>query len=223
MERSIELHSSYSNNPDLMAKYEHFTHWQVDYLLGAFHDMRATPGYRDAIDFTVTDFAGTRVGARDAEIIKAAPVFTRLLPLNALNALCAAAHLNSRSLEINLDVCDLLLPDSNPTGPISERNYAKAYRRASSFDECIELTNLTVELGRKLRILVKIPLLSVTLKSMHRPAHAAGFGALQTFLETGYSTFKKIPDIDHFLQEIHDRLSAVFERLFKSRLSDLES
>lgn len=218
MQQSNELHQEYLENTDLQHDYDIFTRWQVNYFLRAFEDLRVKRGYREAIDFTVTDFVGTRVSSRDAEVTRAAPVFTKLLPLNALQALCAAARLNARSLEINLDVCKLLASDQ----PISEQSYALAYRRASTYEECIELTQLTVDLGQKIKTLVKIPLLSATLKAMHIPAHAAGFGALQTFLETGYATFRSIPDIDHFLQEVQDRLAAIFEQLFYGDISELD-
>jgi hypothetical protein len=61
----------------------------------------------------------------------------------------------------------------------------------------------------------------LTLRAMRGPAHAAGFGALQEFLETGYSTFRLIPDIDHFLGEIEARMIGVFERIYTAPLDQL--
>jgi hypothetical protein len=51
---------------------------------------------------------------------------------------------------------------------------------------------------------------------MRKPAHAAGFGALQEFLETGYVTFRRISDIDRFLAHLRERMSQVFGRIYLS-------
>jgi hypothetical protein len=56
---------------------------------------------------------------------------------------------------------------------------------------------------------------------MRAPAHAAAFGALQDFLERGYSTFKQIPDIDLFLSEIENRMVDVFTRIYTAPLAEL--
>ena len=55
---------------------------------------------------------------------------------------------------------------------------------------------------------------------MRKPAHAAGFGALQEFLETGYVTFRRISDIDQFLELLRERMSEVFERIYRSPLPE---
>ena len=73
---------------------------------------------------------------------------------------------------------------------------------------------LVAGLGHTLKSLVRVPMIGMLLRTMRAPAHAAGFGALQKFLEKGYSTFREIPDIDHFLGEIEGRMISVFERIY---------
>ena len=63
----------------------------------------------------------------------------------------------------------------------------------------------------------------MTLRAMHRPAHAAGFGAMQDFLEKGYSTFHAIKDIDYFLDRFAVRLSEVFTRICNKPLDTLDA
>ena len=70
----------------------------------------------------------------------------------------------------------------------------------SSYDECVDLVHLAADLGETLKKLVRVPLIGGLLRTMRAPAHAAGFGALQEFLETGYLTFRRISDIDRFLE-----------------------
>ncbi|MGB5576486.1 MAG: hypothetical protein WBM88_03675, partial [Woeseiaceae bacterium] len=97
---------------------------------------------------------------------------------------------------------------------ITEHDYFMACREASSLQECVELVHLITGLGKTLKTLVEVPLLGMLLRAMRGPAHAAGFGALQEFLENGYATFRRIPDIDHFISEIESRMVTIFERIY---------
>ena len=87
--------------------------------------------------------------------------------------------------------------------------------------ECVDLVHLITGLGKTLKVLVRVPVIGVTLRAMRAPAHAAGFGALQEFLETGFRTFRQIPDIDHFLEELEGRAIGIFERIYSTPLNQL--
>ena len=108
--RSNELHGSYLHEPGRLQQYDHFTAWQMAYLLTFFTDLHERPGYGKAIDFTVSDLAGVSVGRRDRDLERAAPAITRMLPTRALETVAAAAKLNARVLEINLGVLRSLDP-----------------------------------------------------------------------------------------------------------------
>lgn len=223
MQISNALHEQYLTDPSFQAGYEQFTQWQLAYVLNRFADLARRPGYAEAINFTVSDFAGINVSARDAEAARAAPFFTRLLPLSALQALSAAGKLNARSLEINLGVCRALRKPLASAGGPSEWEYARAYRAVTNLQECVELIELMGELGHKLKGLVKMPFIGLSLKTMHGPAHALGFGALQDFLENGFVTFKNIPDVEFFLGEVEDRMTQMFTRLFEASDRELQA
>ena len=62
---------------------------------------------------------------------------------------------------------------------------------------------------------MRVPLLGGLLRTMRAPAHAAGFGALQDFLETGFNRFRRIPDIDLFLEQLVEGLDDVFQRIYQ--------
>ena len=57
-------------------------------------------------------------------------------------------------------------------------------------------------------------MLYALLKMLHRPAHLAGFGALQDFLERGFSAFKNMQGADEFLATIERRETRIMESLF---------
>ncbi len=199
-----------------MRQYERFTRWNLDYLLEHFTELRAKPGYADALDFVVTELAGVGVSDRDRQLARAAPAVTSMLPLGALETLASAAKLNARTLEINLDICKGLLVDGALPERISEEAYAEACRKASTYDESIELLELALTLGRALVPTVKNRLMGMMLHAMSVPAHATGFGDLQEFFEKGYDTFRGIPDVDYFLEEIERGMTGVFDRVHRS-------
>ncbi len=219
--RSNELHVEYLENARLLKNYDRFANWQLEYLLPFFSDLYARDGYSDAIDFTISDLAGIGISSRDRDLERAAPAITTILPLRALETIAKAAEMNARVLEINTAICRCLLVGNDLPAQITELEYCIACRKASSLDDCVELIHLITGLGRTLKSLVTVPMIGMTLRTMRAPAHAAGFGALQEFLEKGYRTFRQIPDIDHFLSEIETRMIGVFVRIFTAPLDQL--
>ena len=219
--RSNELHVGYLEDSLLLRNYDRFANWQLEYLLPFFHDLYLVDGYAGAMDFTMSDLAGIGISNRDHDLERAAPAITTLLPLAALDTIATAAEMNARVLEINIRICRCLLVGNTLPDEIKEYEYCVACRKASSLDDCVELVHLITGLGRTLKSLVNHATIGLTLRAMRGPAHAAGFGALQAFLETGYRTFKLIPDIDHFLSEIEARMIDVFERIYTTPLDQL--
>ncbi len=218
--RSNEIHAEYLDDPGLYASYDRFTLWQLDYMLPFFSDLLEPEGYAAAVDFIVSDLAGVGVSERDREIERATPVIVRSLPAHPLETAAAAVELNARVLEINLGICRELLVDEELPPVISEQDYFIACRRVSSYEECMELVHLAADLGETLKRLVRVPLIGGLLRTMRKPAHAAGFGALQEFLETGYLTFRRISDIDRFLELLRVRMDRVFERIYCSTIPE---
>ena len=221
MRRSNELHIEYLGDPQLRRDYERFANWQLEHLLPFFEDFYEQPGYAEAIDFTMNDLAGVGISSRDRDLERAAPAITRLLPLAALKTIDNAAEMNARVLKSNIAICRALLVGNELPGRITEVDYCVACREASSLDELVELVHLITGLGRTLKSLIHIPMIGMTLRAMRAPAHAAGFGALQEFLENGYATFKQIPDISLFLSEIENRMIDVFTLIHTAPLEDL--
>lgn len=213
---SNALHSEYLEDPALYASYDRFTRWQLDYMLSFFSNLLEPEGYAEAVDFIVSDLAGVGVSQRDRDIERAAPVIVRSLPTHPLETAAAAVELNARALEINLGICRELLVAGELPPDIAEKDYLLACRTVSSLEECVELVHLAADLGETLKKLVRVPLIGGLLRTMRTPAHAAGFGALQEFLETGYLTFRRISDIDCFLGLLRARLSEVFEYIYGS-------
>ncbi|MEJ2299091.1 MAG: hypothetical protein P8X94_11435 [Woeseiaceae bacterium] len=218
--RSNELHKHYLDDPRAYRSYDRFTRWQFGYMLPFFDDLKGPPGYEEAIDFVVNDLAGVGVSERDHDIERAAPVIVRTLPTHPLETAAAAVELNAGALEINIAIWRGLLVDGELPEQITETDYCTVCREASSYEDCMRLVNLANELGATLKTLVRIPLIGGLLKSMRKPARAAGFGALQSFLEKGFVTFRQISDIDRFLEISHQRMDEIFDHIYHAPLRE---
>lgn len=220
--RSNAFHGEYLEDAKFLEQYDRFTHWQLEYLLPLFSDLHAQDGYAEAIDFVISDLAGVGISSRDQDLERAAPAITTMLPFRALQTIATAAEMNARILEVNMKICRQLIVADTLSPQISETEYCIACREASSLEECLEIVQLVSGLGRSLKTLVKVPLIGITLRAMRVPAYAAGFGALQEFLQNGHLTFRQIPDIEHFLGEIEHRAVEIFERIYMAPMEQLK-
>jgi hypothetical protein len=72
---------------------------------------------------------------------------------------------------------------------------------------------LVVDIGTALGRLVAFPLLGLALRAAHVPAHLAGFGALQEFLERGFAAFRRMGDPRVLLEAIQVRETALMHAL----------
>ena len=221
-EESIAVHEQYRSDEESLRQFKSFINWQVAYLLPFFSEFETRPDTAAAVKFIVSDLMGSGISARDADVARIIPIMVRLLPENALQALAAAMELNARTLMINLANCRDLSERTDISKGISEREFCAAFRRTTTLDECLDLIDLTIVLGHTLKRLVRNRLLRMTLHAMHYPAHAAGFGAMQDFLEKGYTTFHAIDDVDYFLGQFAKRITAVFTRICEHPLADLD-
>ena len=221
-EKSNAIHEQYLGDAVLLSKYEYFLDWQVAYSLPFYSEFEESAETAAAIEFVISDLIGTGVSARDADMSKIIPIMVRLLPAKALRALASAMELNARALEINLNICRELYAGVNDPVPVSERDYCDAFRRSTSLDEVHDLIRLTINLGHSLKKLVGSTVLGMTLRAMHHPAHAAGFGAMQDFLEKGYGTFHAIDDVDGFLERFEIVMTEVFTRTCREPLENLD-
>lgn len=220
-QRSNELHFQYARDSRLREIYQAFIDWQLDYLLQYFEDMQARPDQAAAVAFIISDLAGVEISQRDQEFAKVVPMMVRLLPKNVLASAAAAMRLNASVLENNLAICQSIDAAHLLSGKVREREYAEACRCVTSYEECMELVGLTVELGHELQHAIEIPMIGVTLKAMRGPARLAGIGALQSFLETGFRTFTALENVDQFLSEIEQRMDRIFRRIYRGPITAL--
>jgi len=209
LERNAALRDVFTAEPALARRLTRLQKWQSDRLMRSHADLHANPRYELAVDFFCEELYGGDVRRRDADLIKVQRAMERLLPREGLDALCLAIQLETLSQELDADVTRAL-----PTGPITMETYADAYRVAGRRADRERQIALMLDVGAYLERVVRKPMVSVLVRLARRPAHAAGFGLLQDFLERGLAAFEGMHGADEFLGTIRNRELRALDRLF---------
>jgi hypothetical protein len=184
--------------------------WQAQRLAASYTDVSCVPRYRAATAFFLDDLYGPKdFSARDQAMMRIVPTMARLLPASAVETAALAIELEALSETLDHRVARAL-----PPGPIDDSSYAKAYREAGTREERERQVALIGEVGKRLDALVKRPLVLRTLKLMRTPARLAGLEDLQDFLERGFESFRLMEGAGEFLALIHERETAILNRLF---------
>jgi len=101
-----------------------------------------------------------------------------------------------------------------PPGPVTVATYAEGYRRAGRRADRERQIELLGVIGSYLDHVVRKPMIRALVRFARGPAHAAGFGALQEFLERGLDAFEAMHGAGEFLSTIRDREVRAMERMF---------
>jgi hypothetical protein len=210
LQRNAELRDVFAADPAAAARLAELQKWQSQRLLQSHADLRANPRYRKAVEFFFNElYNGGDPRGRDRDVMRVQRVMEKLLPREALAALCLAIELEVLSQELDADVVRGL-----PNGPISVETYAEGYRQASRRPDRERQIELLGVIGSYLDRVVRKPIVHRLVRFARGPAHAAGFGTLQDFLERGLDAFETMHGADEFLVTIHDRELRAMERVF---------
>ena len=217
IERAAAVQRLESAEPALAERLRELRHWQAARLARTYEDLAHDARQAPAIEFFLTDLYGPQdFGPRDRDLARAGPLLQRALPRGALRVLIDAIELYALSGEL-----DQALARALPPGPIDPANYAHAYRAAGRAADRQHQIELIVRIGERLAQAVRQPLIGLTLRATHLPAHLAGFGALQDFLERGFDAFHRLGDARIFLDAIRARESALSTALLRGDASAL--
>ncbi len=187
--------------------------FQAARLARTHADLLASTRYQAAAEFFLSDLYGPKdLGARDAEIERVLPLITNALPTAGLRALQAAAELDALSEQLDATMVTAL--DGKLDTPLTDADYATAYRQAGHAAGRARQIDLIESVGQTLDSLAHKPGLATLLKMMRRPAQLAGLGELQSFLERGFSAFRSMRRADDFVATVTRRERDLSQRLF---------
>jgi hypothetical protein len=209
LSRNASLRDVFADDERLGERLKELQRWQAQRLRRSYADLAAQSRYRPAIGFFLDELYGCDPRRRDADLLKVQGAMQRLLPRAGLDALCAAIRLESLSQALDAAVTRALAP-----GPITLGSYAEAYRSTGRRADREKQVALMVEIGAYLDQVVRKPIVRGLVRLAHGPAHAAGFGVLQDFLERGLVAFETMCGATEFLGTIRTRELRALERLF---------
>lgn len=210
LERNRALRSSAVLDEVLARVLPALQRWQADRLARTYADLRRQERYRQAVGFFLSDLYGpVDFTRRDADLLRVHRVMSRLLPPRALEALCLAVELEALTQALDADVARFHGADD-----IDAASYASAYRAADRRQDRERQIELVLCTGRYLDELVLHPLIHTAIRVARKPAHAAGFGSLQEFLEHGFDAFRRMAGAEFLLGTIEARETRIMERLF---------
>ena len=187
--------------------------WQAERLSRTYADLHADPHYTQAVEFFLRDVYGPEEFApRDRDLARAWHYLNRALPRAAFDLLARAIELHVLTAEL-----DLALIDALPAGPVSAQTYETAYCTVNRRGARAHQIDLVVAIGQDLSRLVRRPWVALALRAAHSPAHAAGLGALQDFLERGFAAFRQMSDPQRLLQAVRERETRLMDAFLNPR------
>ncbi|HEY6925033.1 MAG TPA: hypothetical protein VI653_16280 [Steroidobacteraceae bacterium] len=196
--------------PEITARLSELRSWQAERLARTYADLSHDPRCATAVNFFLTDLYGPQdFTRRDDDFARAWSRLKRGLPDAALEVLARALELQVLSAELDQAMLQRLV-----AGPVTDLSYADAYRAVGRADARRRQIDLVMSIGTDLARLVSFPLIGLALRVAHAPAHLAGFGALQDFLERGYDAFRRMGDPGALLGAIQSRETTLMQRLF---------
>jgi hypothetical protein len=210
MARKIRVEADAAESPEFGKRLRELRAWQANRLARTYEDFRVDARYAAAAEFFLKDLYGPQDAAhRDRELRRAWRYFKRALPNAALDLLERAVALDVQSAEL-----DAAMARHIP-GPLTAASYAAAYRKVGRGAERRRQIDLLVAIGEDLDDIVRHPWIRLALRAAHYPAHAAGFGVLQDFLEKGLEAFRQMRGARSLLAAIRERETHLMDTQFR--------
>ena len=194
--------------------FETLQQWQRARIARSFEDLNRQEGYQPAVEFFLSEiYGGLHFRERDQDMGRVMPVMTRFLPDRTLMTMSEAFELQAISLEFDMAMAECMarweLEQLDMTA------YCKVYRAASDRSGRERQILLIRKLGYDLDQLVRKSFVNYLVRLLRGPAHAAGFGNLQEFLESGLNSFRALEDPEYFIETIYEREWGSMERMFE--------
>jgi hypothetical protein len=184
--------------------------YQHQRFQSTYADLLAQPRYASATRFFLNDLYGPRdFTERDTQFARIVPALVRLFPQPIVQTVRALSELHALSETLDTRMATLV-----PEGSIDTLVYARAWQSASLPEEREHQISLMLSVGQALERYTRNPLLAHSLRLMRGPARAAGLAALQSFLESGFDTFRGMKGASEFLDTIATRERALAAHLF---------
>jgi hypothetical protein len=196
-----------------LEQFDRLQQWQRTRLARSFDDLARHQGCGPAVHFFLSElYGGLDFRQRDQDMSKVMPVMTRFLPDGTLGVMSEAFELQAISLEFDMAMAAEMA--RRGMRRLDMQDYCDVYRAADDRAGRERQILLIRKLGYDLDKLVRWPLVNYLVRLLRGPAHAAGFGSLQEFLEAGLASFRALEDTAMFIETIYEREWGAMENMF---------
>jgi hypothetical protein len=190
LDRSVTLRRRATDDEEFHRRRLLLRDWQGARLARTHADLVLDPRFSAAAMFFLGDLYGpTDIGAHIDDIRRVVPVMVKTLPASGLATVARAVELNALSEDLDGAMVEAI---GEAADAIDNATYAAAYAQVGRRDDRRRQLDLIAECGAALDRLTHVRFIGAALKLMHKPAHLAGLGELQEFLERGYEAFGKM-------------------------------
>jgi len=175
-----------------------------------YADLLAHPRYAGASRFFLDELYGPEdYTQRDTQFARIVPGLARLFPAEVVDTVQTLADLHAMSERFDSAMARQLAEPS-----VDAEAYARAWQACDDAQGRERQIALLLRVGLDLDRLTRSAVLRHSLRLMRAPARAAGMGALQSFLESGFDTFRAMHGAEEFLETIGQRERALAAALF---------
>ena len=219
--RVSRLREIYASDPGLSTRVYAVKAFQAARFAGTYADLLREGPYRDAARFFLDELYSDKDYAdRDAQFGRIAGALQTLFPKQVVATAVSLAQLHVLTEELD-HAMGLHWPAEHVNGPSSRHAwYTSAWRVVGRRAERNRQLQVVQDIGAELARLTRMPGLRLMLRMMRKPAHAAGLGSLQEFLESGFDTFsgmsRQPQGVETFLSIVNERESMLIDLLFDS-------
>jgi len=218
MARKGALDARIAEAPELAQRLYELRRFQAQRLAHTYEDLAHEPKHTAAVEFFLSDLYGPEGAARrDNDLRRAWRYFKPALPRAALEVLERAVALDVLSAEL-----DLAMAETLAAGKVTAASYAAAYRHVGRAEDRERQIDRLIAVGEDLDRIVRHAWIGVALRAARHPAHTAGFGALQDFLERGFTAFRRMGGARELLATIRERETELMQALLGGRKQPFE-
>ena len=211
------LRQQRAGQPALAAANAAIKRFQAKRFQATYSDLLQSQRYQLAARFFLQElYSDKDYAERDQQFARIAKTIARLFPQAVVNtaATLAEVHALTEQLDDAMAHAQVALHPARPE-QCDAGDYIACWRRVADPAARHQQLQVVLALGRSLDSLTRKPGLQMLLKLMRGPAAAAGLGALQKFLETGFGAFQTMRGADEFLKLIALREADWIQRLFE--------
>lgn len=201
-------------DPALAAAVRAVKAYQHGRFMLTYADMLAHPRYGGAAQFFLDDLYGPGdFTSRDDQFARIVPGLVRMFPRDIVATVHSLGQLHALSERLDSEM-GLALGTVEASVQLGGARYAALWRQVGLPAERERQIALMLSVGEALEGYTRNLLLRHTLRLMRGPAQAAGLGALQSFLERGFDTFRAMRGAREFLDVVAGRERGLAAAIF---------